>query len=101
MVFKIIKPFFQALEEEVIKAELAGKSLIVEADFNSKLGKEFVPNYPHVQDKNGRLLADIIKRQNLCVANGLGVCEGTITRKRVTTLRTEESVISHVLISEF
>ena len=94
------EPFFQALEEEVIKAELAGKSLIIEADFNSKLGREFVPNDPHVQDKNGRLLADIIRRQNLCVANGLMACEGTITRKRITTLRTEESVISHVLVSE-
>ena len=29
-------PFFEALEEEVIKAELAGKSVIIEADFNSK-----------------------------------------------------------------
>jgi exonuclease III len=94
------EPFFQALEEEVVKADLAGKSIIIEADFNSKLGKEFIPNDPHVQDKNGRILADIIRRQNLCVANGLMLCEGTITRKRITTLRTEESVISHVLVSE-
>ena len=28
------------------------------------------------------------------------LCEGTITRKRMTTVRTEESVISHVLVSE-
>ena len=47
------EPFFQVLEEEVIKSELAGKSLIIETDFNSKLGREFVPNDPHVQDKNG------------------------------------------------
>ena len=33
------------------------------------------------------------------VANGLRKCEGTITRKRVTTQRTEESVISYVLLS--
>ena len=37
------KPFFQALEEEVVKAELAGKSVFIEADFNSKLGKEYIP----------------------------------------------------------
>ena len=94
------EPLFQALEEEIIKADLAGNSVIIEADFNSKLGVEFVPNDPHVQDKNGNMLANIIRRQKLCLANGLMVCKGTITRKRVTTLRTEESVISFVLVSE-
>ena len=54
------EPFFRALEEEVIKAELAGSSVIIEADFNSKLGKEYIPKDPHNQDKNGKLLADII-----------------------------------------
>ena len=94
------EPFFQALEDEVVKAELAGKSVFIEADFNSKLGKEYIPNDPHTQDKNGKLLADIVKRQNLTVANGLMVCNGTITRKRVTTTRTEESAISFIIVSE-
>ena len=94
-------PFFQALEEEIVKAELAGKSLIIEADFNSKLGPEFIPNDPHQQsEKNGKLLANIIRRQKLTVANGHVKCEGVITRKRVTTERTEESAISFVLLSE-
>ena len=39
-------------------------------------------------------------RQNLCVANGLRVCDGVITRKRVTKQRTEESAISFVLVRE-
>ena len=47
-----------------------------------------------------QLLSEIIKRQKLIVANGLVVCQGTITQKRVTTQRTEESAISFVLISE-
>ena len=34
------------------------------------------------------------------MANGLGVCQGTITRKHVTTQRTEESAISFVLVSK-
>ena len=34
-------PFFEALEEEIIKAELARKSVIIEAEFNAKLGKEW------------------------------------------------------------
>ena len=90
------EPFFRVLEEEIVKANLAGKSIVIEADFNSKLGVEYIPNDPHSQDRNGKLLSEIIKRQNLTVANGLVVCEGTITRKRVTTLRTETSAISSV-----
>ena len=89
------KPFFEALEQEIIKAELAGKSLIIEADFNSKLGKQFIPNDPHPQTpNNGKTLAEIIQRQDLVVLNGHVKCDGTITRKRVTTRSTEESAIS-------
>ena len=94
------EPFFRALAEEIIKAELAGNAVLIEADFNSKLGQEYIPKDPHHQDENGKLLADIIKRQNLIVANGLMVCQGTTTRERVTTSRTEKSGISFVLVSE-
>ena len=94
------EPFFRSLEEEIVKANLAGKSVLIEADFNSKLGREYIPDDPHQQDRNGKLLSEIIKRQKLIVANGLVVCQGTITRKRVTTQRTEESAISFVLLSE-
>ena len=34
------------------------------------------------------------------MANGLISCEGTITRKRTTTLKTEESATSYVLVSK-
>ena len=32
-------PFFVALETEIEKSELAGKSIVIELDANSKLGK--------------------------------------------------------------
>ena len=35
-------PFFNALEEEITKAELAGKSVIIEMDANSKLGANII-----------------------------------------------------------
>ena len=47
-------PFFLALEEEVVKAELAGKSIVIEMDANSKLGPDLIPG--------GRILAEIIER---------------------------------------
>ena len=94
-------PFFIALESEIAKAELSGKSVIIELDSNSKLGPDYVPNDPHDQSPNGLLLAGVIDRHGLCVANGFrDKCRGTITRKRVTKESTEESVIDHVIISK-
>ena len=93
-------PFFLALEEEISKAEMQGTSIILEMDSNSKLGTAFIPNDPHQQTNNGKLLAGIIERHNLIVANGLSaVCVGNITRKRVTVKSTEESIIDHMIIS--
>ena len=48
---------------------------------------------------NGALLAGIIERHGLIVGNGTNKCKGTITRKRITKHRVEQSVIDHVLFS--
>ena len=44
--------FFVALEEEVSKARLAGKAIILELDANSKLGSRYIKNYPHSMSSN-------------------------------------------------
>ena len=93
-------PFFRTLEEEVIKAANAGKSIVIEMDSNSKLGTKFIPDDPHEITPNGKLLALIIERQNLTVANGTNKCKGVITRKRITKTSVEESAIDIVIISK-
>ena len=94
-------PFFNALEQQIIKAELEGKSIFIEMDSNSKLGPEMIPNDPHSQSQNGKLLSDIIERHGLKVANSIAnKCIGLITRQRVTKDSTEKSIIDHVIISE-
>ena len=55
-----ILSFFLTLEEEIIKAELLGVSVIIEMDSNSKLGSDFIPADPHQQSANGKILAGII-----------------------------------------
>ena len=40
-------PFFMALEQEIVKAEIAGKSILIEIDANSKLGPHLVPGDMH------------------------------------------------------
>ena len=92
--------FFTALETEVEKAMLAGKSLIVEMDSNSKMGSKYISKDPHEMSPNGAILASIVERQNLVVVNGSSICQGVITRRRVTKNRTEESAIDVVLVSK-
>ena len=94
-------PFFVALEEEIAKAELLGKSLTIEMDSNSKLGKNYIESDPHDQTPNGQILAGILDRHGLVVLNGVSEkCKGSITRNRVTVDNTEESIIDHVIISD-
>ena len=72
------------LEKEINKAEMEGKSVIIEMDANSKLGPERIPNVKHDISPNSRLLAGVIDCHALYVLNSSDKCEGIITRKRST-----------------
>ena len=94
-------PFFLALEQEVIRAESAGKSIFIAMDANSKLGPELIPSDPHARTPNGQIIADIMVRHGLTVVNGMeDKCDGTVTRRRVTKDGTEESAIDLVIVSD-
>ena len=93
-------PFFEAVESEVASAELEGRSIIICMDANSKLGPDFIKGDPNPQSRNGKLLANILNRRALIVANGLEEkSTGLITRIKHTTNGSEESVIDFVVIS--
>ena len=95
-----VMPFFSKVEEVIVSAKLANKSIIIQLDANSKLGKNVIPKDPKDQSPNGAVLADIIDRNALIVANSLETkCSGVITRRRTTEGRVEESVIDYVIIS--
>ena len=92
-------PFFLALEAEVEKAILADASIIIETDANSKIGLNYIPNYPHALSPNGALLAAIIERHNLILGNGSSKCKVTKTRTRLTRNRIEKSAIDVIMFS--
>ena len=98
---KMKMSFFAKLEEEIVSAKMANKSIIIQMDANSKLGKTIIPNDPHDQTPNGAVLAGIVKRNALIVTNCLtNKCRGLITRRRVTVDSIEESIIDYVIISD-
>ena len=94
-------PFFLALEEDIAKAEIAGKSVIIGFDANSKLGPEWIKQDPHGQSQNGNILEGILQRHALIVANGNPEkCSGAITRRRATVDGVEVSAIYFIILSQ-
>ena len=94
-------PFFAKLEEEVKKAKLHEKGVLIQMDANSKLGPSIIKGDPQSQTDNGKILSEIIQRNALCVINADETkCEGTVTRSRITGKVKEESVIDFVVTCE-
>ena len=48
----------------------------------------------------GQLLLDLIERENLILANSSPLCNGAITRHRVTQENVEKSILDYILICE-
>ena len=65
-----------------------------------KLETEYIDKDPHETPENGRILLDIIDRQNLIIGNGSVICKGVITRERITSEVTEKSVIDYIITCE-
>ena len=94
-------PFFAKLEEEVEKAKINDKPIIIQMDANSKLGPNVIKGDPHAQSDNGKILNEIVNRNALVVMNSVEEkCSGLITRKRSTGIINEESVIDFVIACE-
>ena len=49
---------------------------------------------------NGRLLLDLIERENLILANSSPLCKGAITRHRVSQKNVEKSILDYILVCE-
>ena len=95
-----ILSFWHNFEGEIIKAKNDKCFILIEMDANAKLGKTVIKDDPNEITSNGKLLYDIVERQNLVIINSLDICKGTITRQRDLENRTEKSVIDYMITCE-
>ena len=65
--------------------------IILQLDANAKIGKTHINEEPNEETANGRIMLDIVDRQNLTIVNTLELCKGLITRERITENRIEKS----------
>ena len=71
-----------------------GVGLIIEIDSNAWAGNSIIPRDPNIQNSNGKLLEKFLERnKNVTLVNALPLCEGLITRKRITNCLNEQSVL--------
>ena len=92
--------FWQEIESEIMNAKDNDCLVIVELDANAKVGKDVIKDDPNQSSNNGKVMLDVLQRQNLHIANASDVCEGTITRERVSGEKSEKSIIDYILICE-
>ena len=90
------------MEEQVVRAYLAGESVIIAEDSNAKLGPDWIKGDPHLISENGKLLASMIERQNLFLINKSAKCSGgPVTRRRVVDKHEEASCIDFIMTSPY
>ena len=92
--------FWQELEMEIMDAYEQNCMVIIEMDANAKVGMKYIVGDPHETSPNGRLLLEMVKRQNLIIVNAMDICKGVITRERDTKNGKEISVIDYILVSD-
>ena len=92
--------FWTEVENEVIKARDNGCLILIQTDANAKVGKAEIKNDPHETSNNGKILLEMVRRQNLTIGNSLDKCKGLITRERKTVEKTEKSVIDFIILCE-
>ena len=95
-----IADFWSELELEIVKSRNEGCLIIIEMDANAKLGSGVIPKDPNVMSCNGKLMWDVLNRQNLQCLNADPRCSGTITRYRKTIVGEEKAVLDYIVVCE-
>ena len=89
--------FWETIEHEIVSAKNEKCMILIELDANAKLGSQIIRNDPNKISENGQLLRNLIERKSLELLNNSPLCEGTITRHRVTKNSEEKSVIDYII----
>ena len=91
--------FWKFVEKEAIEAWNLGAGFILQFDGNLWCGPDVIPGDPNYENKNGKLFKDFLSRQSqLTVVNGLPICKGLITRRRLKQNKAEESIFDFFIV---
>ena len=92
--------FWEYLGREVQEASREDKMLVIQMDSNCWLGGNIIPGDPNkIANSNGKLFQGFLQRNNdMHLVNSMSICNGVITRQRITDTLNEKSVIDVFLV---
>ena len=92
--------FWEYLDKMADSAWNEGKGFYLQGDLKSWLGSDVIPCDPNIQNENGKLFHNFLRRHNqLTVVNSLPVCRGLITRQRdLINGKFERSIIDFFVV---
>ena len=89
--------FWSALEQEIISAKDSNCCVIIQLDANAKVGNSVISSDPNQTSENGKLLLNLVERENMSILNCSPLCKGSITRQRVTKKHVEKSILDYMI----
>ena len=93
--------FWNYLDQEVHSAREENIGLVIAINSNAWAGDAIIPNDPNNQNYNEKLLEGFLKRnKNMTLVNALPICEGLVTRKRITKCLNEKSALDIFLVCD-
>ena len=93
--------FWKYLDQEILCASEDGVGIIIEIDSNAWAGKVILPRDPNNQNSNGKLLENFLERnKNVTLVNSLPLCDGSITRKRITKCLNEQYILDLFMVCD-
>ena len=92
--------FWSYLTEQSRKAKATGKGVIMQGDFNSWLGPQYLPGDLRPQNTNGKLFQMFLKGNILVCVNTLPLTKGLITWRRRYLNEIQESTIDFYVVCE-
>ena len=93
--------FWLRMSAEIEEAQVNEKAIILQMDGNLWGGPELIKNDPNKCNNNGLHFKKFLsKHPFLSVVNNLDLCEGSITRKRVTIKGIEISILDFFIVCD-
>ena len=75
--------FWEYLDNIAYNSWRDGKGFYLQGDLNAWLGSDHIPGDPNIQNDNGKLFHNFLRRHpELTIVNSLPLCRGLITRKQ-------------------
>ena len=72
--------FWTYLSDEACRAKTSGNGYVLQGDLNAWMGPKLIKGDVRPQNRNGKLLAEFVKTNNLTCVNSLKLTEGVVTR---------------------